>query len=283
MVNEKKRHILGLGLATLVAPKDGSPCIRVVPDVQESVLLASLWRPRSVNCNSDKVKSLLEWGLPGRKDDGIADRPGVLTDIFARVGGSNLVRTVSTDAIIRIHSSNVMGDNLWLLRADHTRLRPGEEANNKKFPLYHQTEDGEAQIKNALIVNGDNAKNYGLFCEHTIEDQLIWNSNNRSVVFFQCELPCDVKDENFGSKNFVGYRVHDDVAFHVGHGIGVYSNFTGEEVKGKTGILHPPKKDGIKFYYPFTVFLSNKGQITSVINHQGGPVNISNPTTPSRV
>ncbi len=290
IVQKPGQVILGLGLATLVAPKDGSPCIRVMPGVP-GVRIAGITLEASVqdsgsgssiNCNSDKVRSLLEWGLPDTKDEGDAVRPGVLTDIFARVGGSNLDRTVSTDVIIRIHSSNVMGDNLWLWRADHMKLRPdGEKANNEKFPLYHQTEDGEAQVKNALIVNGDNVHMYGLFCEHTVEDQLIWNGNHGSVVFFQCELPYDVKDENFGQKNFVGYRVNEKVDYHEGHGVGVYSNFTGEHVIVKTGILHPPK-DGIVFNFPFTVFLSNLGQISTVINHDGLPVSINSKGTPSR-
>jgi len=232
-----------------------------------------------VNRNSDKVRSLLEWGLPGKKDDGDAVRPGVLTDIFARVGGSNLDRTVSTDVIIRIHSSNVMGDNLWLWRADHMKLRPGEKANNENFPLYHQTEEGEAQVKNALIVNGDNVNMYGLFCEHTVEDQLIWNGNNGSVVFFQCELPYDVSHANFGERNFVGYRVHDDVDSHEGFGIGVYCNFTNKNeppVTVQTAIVHPTK-DGIKFKFPFTRFLNNLGEIKSVINNKGPGVEFDLP------
>jgi hypothetical protein len=269
--------ILGLGLATLVAPKDGSPCIRVLPFIH-GVRIAGITLEASVqdsgisnNGNIDGVRSLLEWGIPGVKDEGIADKPGVLTDIFARVGGSNLDRTVSTDVMIRIHSSNVMGDNLWLWRADHMKLRPKEDANNKNFPLYHQTVEGEAQVKNALIVHGDNVNMYGLFCEHTVEDQLIWHGQNGSVVFYQCELPYDVSDENFGKKNFVGYRVHDIVDHHEAYGIGVYCNFTKDPINVATAILHPDKP-GIKFHFPYTRFLSNLGCIQSVVNHKGPAV-----------
>jgi hypothetical protein len=269
--------ILGLGLATLVAPKDGSPCIRVLPFIH-GVRIAGITLEASVqdsgisnNGNRDGVRSLLEWGIPGVKDEGIADSPGVLTDVFARVGGSNLDRTVSTDVILRIHSSNVMGDNLWLWRADHMKLRPNEGPNNKNFPLYHQTVEGEAQVKNALIVNGHNVNIYGLFCEHTVEDQLIWYGQNGSVVFYQCELPYDVSDENFGKKNFVGYRVHDDVDHHEAYGIGVYCNFTKDPINVATAILHPDKP-GIKFRFPFTRFLSNLGRIQTVVNHRGPAV-----------
>lgn len=52
-------------------------------------------------------------------DTGNASNPGVLSDIFCRVGGSNLDREVSTDVMVRIHSDYVLGDNLWLWRADH--------------------------------------------------------------------------------------------------------------------------------------------------------------------
>ncbi len=89
IVKKPGQVVLSLGLATLVAPKDGSPCIRVMPGVPGRIagitLEASVQYSgsgSSVNCDSDGVRSLLEWGLPGAKDDGDADRPGVLTDIL---------------------------------------------------------------------------------------------------------------------------------------------------------------------------------------------------------
>ncbi len=57
------------------------------------------------------------------------------------------------------------------------RLCPGEEPYDKNFTLYLQRTEGEAQLKNAL--------SYGLFCEHTVEDQLQWNGNNSSMVSYQ--------------------------------------------------------------------------------------------------
>jgi hypothetical protein len=50
-----------------------------------------------------------------------------------------------------------------------------------------------------------------------------------------------VSDENFGKKNFVGYRVHDDVDHHEADGIGVYCNFTKDPINVATAILHPDK------------------------------------------
>jgi hypothetical protein len=283
LIKKPGQVILGLGLATLVAPKNGSPCIRVMPGlpgvrIAGIVLEASVQDLENYNIsesNIDGVRSLLEWGVPGVKDEGVSGRPGVMTDVFARVGGSNLVRTVSTDVIIRIHSSNVMCDNLWLWRADHTRLCPGEKPNAVNLGDYHQTIEGEAHVKNAIIVNGDNVNIYGLFCEHFVEDQLIWNGDNGSVIFYQCELPYDVKEENFGLKNFVGYKVSNHVESHKGLGIGVYCNFTKEPVTVKTAIIHPPKP-AVEIKLPFTVFLNNLGQISTVINGKGPAVNNGN-------
>ena len=38
-------------------------------------------------------------------------------DVFARVGGASYERNVSTDAMIVLHSGNIIGDNIWLWRA----------------------------------------------------------------------------------------------------------------------------------------------------------------------
>jgi hypothetical protein len=129
-----------------------------------------------------------------------------------------------------------MCDKLRLWRANHTRLRPGKNPNAVNLGDYHQTVESEAHVKNAVIVNGDNVDTYGLFCKHFVKDQLIWNGNNGSVIFYQCKLPYDVKDENSSLKNFMGYKVSYHVESHKGLGIGVYCNFTKEPVTVKTAI-----------------------------------------------
>lgn len=45
--------------------------------------------------------------------------PVVLSDIFARVGGPD-DSPVAANTMVHIKASNVVGDNLWLWRADHT-------------------------------------------------------------------------------------------------------------------------------------------------------------------
>ena len=93
-------------------------------------------------------------------------------------------------------NSIYIGENLWLWRADDVRLGPNEEPNDPNFP-YHQVqmwEDGvdndgkkikikvnECSVKNALEVNGDDVKMYGLFCDHTTAHQLVWRGEGGKV------------------------------------------------------------------------------------------------------
>jgi len=286
IVKNANQVILGLGLATLIAPQDGSPCIRVqakTAGVRVAGLMLEASKqvvsPNSTFRNSDNVSSLISFGEPEVTDDaGDPENPGLLSDIFTRVGGSNLVRSVRTDIMVRVHSGNVIGDNLWLWRADHVRLAPKEVANDPKYPLYHQVrvwveEDGqktkvdECIAKNAIEVTGDDVKMYGLFCEHTTEHQCVWKGERGSTTFFQCELPYDV-DIDYANENFTGYFVHPAVEKHTARGIGVYSNFTCYDVNTPTGI-QLPSKEGIVLHNPFTHFLNNKGSIRNVVQ-QGG-------------
>ena len=119
IVRHPNQVILGIGLSTLVAPPDGSPCIRVEPNVAGvriagMTLEASLQQEQKKGgsyANADNVRSLLEIGTPDVEDAGDPNNPTLLADIFTRVGGSNLVRQkVETDAMIRIHSGNVVGE-----------------------------------------------------------------------------------------------------------------------------------------------------------------------------
>jgi len=290
VVKHANQVILGIGLATLIAPQNGSPCIRVQAK-KSGVRIAGLMleasqqskSPNTVGHNSDGKRSLLSFGEPHVTDDaGDQKNPGLISDIFTRVGGSNLERrNVSTDIMVRVHSGNVIGDNLWLWRADHVRLAEGETPNDEKYPLYHQTriwkdnEDGtrekvnECDAKNAIEVTGNDVKMYGLFCEHTTEHQCVWTGERGSTTFFQCELPYDV-DIDYAHDKFTGYYVDDNVEKHAARGIGVYSNFTCYPVKVDSG-MQLPSKEGIILENPLTLALGGSGNIGAISNvvHQG--------------
>ena len=140
--------ILGLGYATLVSPPDGRPCIRVLSGVRGARIAGVMLEASSAGTDSadpssagaaDGVSSLLEWGDPSSNDAGDPRNPGAMSDVFARVGGDKR-DVVPIDAMVRIHSGNVYGDNLWLWRADHVALMEGEEANFPEISRrYRQT------------------------------------------------------------------------------------------------------------------------------------------------
>lgn len=136
----------------------------------------------------------------------------------------------------------------------------GKDENGEKIKL------NECFVRNALEVNGDDVKMYGLFCEHTTEHQLVWKGERGSVTFFQCELPYDV-DVDFADAGFAGYFVDPNVQKHTARGLGVYSNFQCFDVKAPLGFKVPTSDEGIDITIesPFTVYLSNKGGIKNVI------------------
>jgi hypothetical protein len=121
-VKHPNQVILGLGLSTLIAPPDGSPCIRVEPNVAGVhigglTLEASLQQETKVSKaykstgNADGVRSLIEVGVSGVEDAGDPHNPVLLADIFTHVGGSNLVHEkVEAYVLVRIHSGNVVGE-----------------------------------------------------------------------------------------------------------------------------------------------------------------------------
>lgn len=272
-VKRDNQVILGLGYATLIAPENGSPCITVHPRVP-GVRIAGIMLEASVQKDNSKVgntKTLLEWGDESSNDAGDAKNPGVLSDVFARVGG--LLRNVSTDVMIKLHSGNVYADQIWLWRADHTLLSKDEEPNFPNISTkYRQTVNGECVVKNGLVVGKEatNVTIVGLAVEHTTQDQTIWNGDNGQVYFYQSELPYDA-DQSFADNKFLGYKVGDSVTKHKAKGLGIYSNFRDHDVEVWTAVEHPPN-DGIEMTNLFTVKLDNMGKINSVVNGLGpGP------------
>jgi len=251
-LNTPGQVLLGLGLATLVAAA-GQAAVRV-GDV-DGVRLAG------VLLQAGKAESdvLLEWGTGASPGDGT--NPGFLHDVFVRVGGPAEpgdaegpdAKGARANVMVRINSGNVVGDNLWLWRADHTALG--------------LTVDGANPCNVGLVVNGDDVTMYGLAVEHHLQDQVQWNGDRGATYFFQSELPYDVTSE-YGARGFTGYRVSESVQEHGGYGLGVYHNFRDFPVTVATGIVAPQHLEG-SFVSPLTVFLNGKGKMKHILNSHG--------------
>mmetsp|Transcript_38163 Transcript_38163/g.98631 ORF Transcript_38163/g.98631 Transcript_38163/m.98631 type:complete len:857 (-) Transcript_38163:52-2622(-) len=239
--------LLGLGLATLVA-EAGTPAVHVgnVDGVRVAGVL--------LQAGAQDSPSLLEWG--DGSHPGNPQNPGFLHDVFARVGGPTdpAVEEVRAEVMVRVNSGHVIGDNLWLWRADHGVA--GLTMNNMN------------PVRTGLVVTGDNVRMYGLAVEHTLEDQVRWSGNNGATYFFQSELPYDVTAE-YGQAGWTGYHVMDNVQSHQAYGIGVYHFFRDHAVTVDHGIAAPAWLEN-SFTSPLSVYLTGKGKILHVLNALGG-------------
>jgi len=251
--------LLGLGIATLVAAS-GTPAVTVgnVNGVRVAGIL--------LEAGTEVSDSLLEWGLTDQRFAGSAANPGVLSDVFARVGGPAKYTPAQAKTMVRINSGHVIIDNAWFWRADH--LEGGG-----------LVKDGENPCEVGAVINGDDVTAYGLKVEHALTDQVQWNGNRGKTFMFQGEMPYDVTQANFGDKGYTGYRVGSNVTEHVGHGIGVYHFFRDYAVTAKSAIVAPVSLEG-SFESPLAVFLNGKGVVKHVLNDKGNQTAIS-PTSPT--
>src|SRR5262249_25588785 len=131
--------LLGLGISSLI-PTNRQPAISVA-DV-DGVTIAGL----IIDAGTMTSDRLVEIGPKGSRADHSAN-PSFLYDLTVRTGGPVPGRN---DVGLVINSRHVVGDQLWIWRADH-----GEGASWNVNPT-----------RNGLVVNGDDVTIYGLFNEH---------------------------------------------------------------------------------------------------------------------
>ncbi|OTA86388.1 glycoside hydrolase family 55 protein [Hypoxylon sp. CO27-5] len=252
--------ILGLGMPSLI-PTSGQPVISVA-DV-DGVTLAGL----IIDANEVNSPSLVEVGHPNSSADHTSN-PTILYDLTVRTAGHT-----KNDVGITINSHNVVGDQLWLWRADH-----GDGAAWDANPT-----------KNGVVVNGDNVTIYGLFNEHHREYQTIWNGNGGRLYFYQSEIPYDPPNQrSWMSKDgrtngFASYKVADTVTTHEAWGLGIYSYFRDSPTKLENAI-EVPEVDGVKLHHLTTVWLTGVpgSEITHIVNGIGDRVYANNPESAMR-
>jgi hypothetical protein len=244
--------VLGLGLATLV-PDNGVTAMTVA-DVDGVKVAGILFDAGTVNS-----AVLMEVGPSGSTTDHSAN-PTSLHDVFFRVGGAGVGKaTVS----LRVNSNNVIGDHMWIWRADHGS-GVGWTSNT---------------AANGLIVNGNNVTMYGLFVEHYQQYQTIWNGNGGRTYFYQNEIPYDVPNQaswmNGGTQGYAAYEVGNSVTSHEAWGLGSYCYFSTNSSVVLAHSFEVPTVSGVRFHNMVTVSLGGVGTISHIINNTGGPSNSS--------
>ncbi|HET7186855.1 MAG TPA: coagulation factor 5/8 type domain-containing protein, partial [Gemmatimonadaceae bacterium] len=161
-VVKRNTIVLGLGLATLV-PDSGTAAITV--DDVDGVTIAGLL----VDAGPVSSPVLVQVG-PGGSSARHTSNPTLLSDLFVRVGGAGVGKAALS---VEINSSDVIGDHLWLWRADHGN-GVGWTSNT---------------AANGLVVHGRDVTMYGLFVEHYQQHQVQWNANGGRTYMFQNEMP----------------------------------------------------------------------------------------------
>ena len=255
-VTKANTVVLGLGYATLV-PQTGTAAL-TVSDV-DGVQVAGL----IVDAGPVNSPVLLEVGTPGVANSAHASNPTSLNDVFFRIGGATVG---SANTALQVDSGNVILDNIWSWRADHGN--GGTTGWNVNTAAH------------GLVVNGNNVTALGLAVEHYQQSQVQWNGNGGETIFYQSELPYDVPSQSAwmdGTANgYPSYVVGSGVCTHAAYGLGIYSYFNQGVNIVEDNAMTTPNVTGVNVSDVGSVFLGGSGQITHVINGQGGSATSSN-------
>ncbi len=255
--------VLGLGFATIV-PQAGNPAI-VVDDV-DAVQIAGL----IIDAGPVTSPILVEVGQPGVVNQSHT-YPTSLHDIYFRIGGGT---QGSANVSLQVDSGNVILDNIWAWRADHGN--PGTVGWTTN------------QANTGVIVNGESVTALGLAVEHYQQDQVIWNGDNGTTIFYQSELPYDPPSQAAwtnpsGGNGYPSYVVAPGVCSHQAWGLGIYSYFDqGINIVDDEAIQAPATAE-VSLANLTTVFLNGSGQISSIVDGQGSAANTSDVSAPQQM
>lgn len=185
----------------------------------------------------------------------------LLADLFFRVGGAKDYNT-EVDCCVEIHQDGVIGDNFWVWRADHgsgvgwTRNR----------------------ARNGIRVTGDGVSIYALMVEHFQEYQTIWEGEDGKIVFYQCEIPYDVPNQEAWRSHegivngFASIKIGDTVESHEAYGLGIYLYNRDAEVELYSAMEIPEAAENIRIHHICTVMITGNPGITHIINDRGDAV-----------
>jgi hypothetical protein len=258
LVTQPDTIVMGLGYPTLI-PTNRNPAM-VISDVDGVKVSGIIF-----DAGTTASPSLLEVGTAASSVDHSAD-PICLYDICSRVGGQFVGTTTNC---VTISANNVIGDNLWLWRADHG-------AGSSPFWTGNPSQSG-------LVVNGNNVTIYGLFVEHHQQYQTVWNGNWGRVYFYQSELPYDPPSQSAwseapGVNGYASYKVANTVTSHQAYGLGVYAVFINSTNISCLNAIETPTNQQVNVHDMMDVYIagntsgSGTSQITHIINSTGSVV-----------
>jgi hypothetical protein len=244
--------VLGLGIATLVS--NGGNTILSTADVNGIRIAGLLFDAGTTNSNT-----LIQIGPSGSSASHAGD-PTVLADVFARIGGATVGKATQT---LVVNSANVVGDDLWLWRADH--------GNGGTVGWSTNT------AANGLVVNGANVTMYGLAVEHYQAVQVQWNGNGGADYFFQSEMPYDVPNQsswmNGSSNGYPSINVASTVTAFQAYGLGSYCYFSTNSSVVSANAFTSPTSSGVQWHDMVTVSLGGTGTISHIVDNTGSTVN----------
>jgi hypothetical protein len=267
-VTRSNQVVLGIGHATLTAVGGATPI--EVGNVQGAIVAGV-----TVDAGLKQSTALIEVGSKHRSWNNSSPRnPTTLSDVYFRVGGPHIGKT---DVALEINSNNVLVDHTWVWRADH-----GVEGFTGGDTERWKTNIGN----NGVVVNGDDVTATGLFVEHFQKNNVVWNGNGGTTVFFQNELPYDPPtqaDWMDGTKlGYAAYKVGRNVRTHHLYGGGAYVfNQNNPAIHTANG-FEVPNRPGVHLHHIMTVNLS-AGTIDHVVNGVGAPATTAAVGTPSFV
>jgi hypothetical protein len=262
LITQPDTVVLGIGYATLISTnKNTAEAIMKVSDNAAGVRIAGLLFDAGLYMN----ENLLEVGATAN-GGGVATNPTILQDIWLRVGGPTLAATC--DTMMTINQNHVVVQSTWAWRADHANGGHSGGVGPEHCVVNH-----------GIVVNGDSVTIHGLFSEHCLEENVIWNGDNGTVHFMQQELAYDVGGL-MPAWGFPGLSVNGDN--FSGSALGVYTFFPN---KWNAGTIEPYVEAAIVFSdsakttataTAFTVFLNkdNAGGKIEYVFKEGGEAGI---------
>lgn len=259
LVTQPNTIVMGIGYPSLVSSK-GNPAM-VISDVDGVKVSGIIF-----DAGTTASPSLLEVGSTVSSADHSSD-PICLYDICARVGGEFSGQTTTC---VTINANDVIGDNLWLWRADHGNSGTVGWTKNPS--------------QNGLVVNGNFVTIYGLFNEHHQQYQTLWNGNWGRVYFYQSEFPYDPPSqsawsESSGVDGYASYKVANTVTSHEAYGLGVYGVFDQSvNISAFNAIETPTTTQQVNVHHMMDVLIvgdtvsNGVSEITHIINGTGNTV-----------